>query len=181
MDSESVNESYCVCVSNTLANIVPMSLKESTLNSSFKTNAKLAGIMIANGPKLSDCEKYSDRPKAPDDVLITEVAKKVLSENKNNVLTPQNREDINPTLELGYQFAMVPYDVESPAMYFRRLTKINGDDFYFSTVNKDETIDQLNKYLYVFGKEYYLSRAGEYKASNRDECQFIIGECEYMS
>ncbi|GAA3941674.1 hypothetical protein [Litoribacillus peritrichatus] len=109
--------------------------------------------------------------------------KQIVAANIGQVLTPDNRLTAKHDLEEGYQYRMLTLDSEeeeSPR-YIYRLTKVDGDFLYFSTVDKYGRESFKDYERFRFGQLSKLKKNNSYKADDYNHCLFTIGECAYKN
>jgi len=117
------------------------------------------------------------------DANIPSNVKRIVSQNNGQILTPENRLTAKHNLEVGYQYRVLALDSEEEQnpRYIHRLTKVDGDFLYFSTVDKYGRESFKDYERFRFGQLSKLKKNNSYKADDYNHCLFTIGECAYKN
>ncbi len=182
------NKKYCNCFSNVKSQIIPSTLKNRALRGDSSVISETLSLMIANKTKIDACNSDFVIAKAEKininipEFEVPELAKDVLSKFKGALLTPDNRKLIKPILPIGYEFYMNVVGNKPQPRYNKRLTRIEGNTYYFTDLTKRNK--RTNNRKFEYGVDYYLPlndlSVMEYRLSTNSKCIFVLDTpCEY--
>ncbi len=177
------NPKYCSCFVNVMSEIAPQSMKNRALSGDPSVSSDLAKLMLDHSDRMNQCELLRIEDLAIPEIKLPKLAREILSSNLNGLLTPDNRVKLKPIREIGYEFSFEPVESEKKGRYLKRLTNVEGDAYYFSTL-KDGTIEKADFYKYENGIEYYhkyKEPGNKYLVWPDRLCYFVIGECKFVS
>jgi hypothetical protein len=185
-----LNANYCECHSSVLSQITPDTLKSRSLSGDSSVAHEVFLKMVKNKSQLETCDSkfVATEIKKVDTSIpeydVPELAKEILAKYKGKIMTPKNREEGKLFLPIGYEYYMNLVNAKPHPAYIQRLTKIEGNAYYFTGINEVNYRENNKKVLY--GAQYYLPlnnfSVTEYRDVPKSECSFIIDEiCEYKS
>ncbi|WP_020411153.1 hypothetical protein [Microbulbifer variabilis] len=128
--------------------------------------------------KLESCEVFAPISIDFEVPANTAVAERILLENQDEILTPENSSEIeNIQKEIGWTFKVS--SVKKKPSFTR------GSFVYTGRVGDQERFDYSgsdSKYAYINGVRHFLDKKwspNKFKVSGLGECKFVLGECIY--
>lgn len=175
------NKEFCACWSEAKNKVMPEHLKSRILLGDSGAIINSLSVMITHEKKLEYCDKLAKAKVIELDLTIPsfevpELANRVLSQTKYNILTPDNRLLGKPAKSIGYEYHMnlVGYKPKNP--HIQRLTMITDASYFFTNINSKRS--RLNNSKYVHGVHYYLplgdNSITDYQLSESSRCIFEL-------
>ncbi|MFC3152155.1 hypothetical protein ACFOEK_14035 [Litoribrevibacter euphylliae] len=130
---------------------------------------------------ISGCSSMGGHSFDVESAVIPSGVKQVVAAHKGQILTPENRSTIKPDLDAGYQYRMLDVDkIGKEKIHFaHRLERVEGDDFYFSSVDVygRNRFGDIKRYRHA--QVSILQKNSSYISDQYNHCLFVVGECTY--
>lgn len=134
-------------------------------------------VMFFSGCSVTN--PYDDYPE------IQPTIDKILSANKDNILTPSNSNYLKSLkTPQDYSFKLVEYDFMKPAVdgsiYFHKVIKQESDKTYFGLISTSPKYGtEITHYKIENNMTYYFLN-DRYLEAGTDQCSFVLGKCQYV-
>ena len=182
------NAKYCNCFADTMAEGTPVELQSQLIFGVTKqTYSGVRKVAHDNRVKLKSCDRLMKVDLSIPEHVNSRALENVLSMYQGGILQPGEEKFFDYSdLTIGYQYSLQNItenrdgSVNDPSTL--RLTKIDGDDYYFSTIAADGNIRTQNRVVWKNGLMYIVSDSGSLAPwDSESKCKFVIGVCSYRS
>jgi len=182
------NEEYCNCFAKIVVQATPIELKSRLVNRSDKeSQSDLIDVMLSNRKKIDDCDVKMKSDFSIPTHRNSKALKDILTKYEGDILYPHETNSFDyKKLQKGYEYNLqniiLNADGTLDAPSLMKLTKIDQDSYYFSTIDKNGNIETENRILWKAGVMYLVQKSGGLRPWESDSsCKYVVGVCEYTT
>jgi len=182
------NSEYCKCFADAMAEVAPVELQSQLIYGVTKvTYSGVRKVILENRAKLKSCDRLMKVDLSIPEHMNSRALQDILARYQGEILQPGDEKAFDYSdLTIGYQYSLQNItknkDGSLDAPSTLRLTKIDRDDYYFSTIGDDGNIKTENIVVWKNGVMYFVADSGSIRPRGSDsKCKFVVGVCSYAS